>query len=131
MGTPCLEIAEIVTSFMSKEEFRDALRRGLSDREVLELIAERLPADRASLWQAEIDTMPPGVMPQFAQAIRTAAENSLAFSFVNTPPDDVMGFARDRAIDVSFRYTETEIVARIAHTNRHPSWLADRVGVPS
>ena len=131
MGHACLEIAEVITSLFELESFQDGLRTALSGDAALDLVGQSLTEPDRAIWNAERDAMPPGVMPQFAHALRTAAENGLAFRFESTPPDDVMGFARDRAIDVSFRYSETEIVARIAHTTRHPSWLADRVGVPS
>jgi hypothetical protein len=124
MGHACLEVAEIISSFfMRSDGVREELAASSTNEELLTRLGGCLPAAEAAAWSAERASMPTGVMDQFAQAIRTAVAHDLAFVFTNVPPDDVMGFARERAIEVSFRYTETSVVARIAHTRRHPSYL--------
>ncbi len=130
MSSPCFDIVEIITRFFADATFRE--QASLPDTDIGALISAQLDDQHRAIWDDERATMPAGVIDQLGNAMRTAAQNDLGFRFTNTPPDDVMGFARDRAIEVSFRYTETEVVARIAHTRRHPSWLLTaRVEEPS
>ena len=130
MSNPCFDIGEIISRFFMDATFKE--KASQDDTDIAALISAQLDSEHRAIWDDERATMPAGVIDQLGHAIRTAAQNDLAFRFTNTPPDDVMGFARDRAIEVSFRYTETEIVARIAHTRRHPSWLLTaRVEEPS
>ncbi|HJN93143.1 MAG TPA: hypothetical protein QGF05_10545 [Dehalococcoidia bacterium] len=131
MTIPCFDIAEIISAFFMEDDFRVEAARPATD--ISALISTRLDAETREQWDLKRATMPNGVMRQFEQAMRDAAQHELGFRFENMPPDDVRGFARERAIEVSFRYSETEIVARIAQTRRHPSHLrgnalAERAG---
>ena len=121
MAIPCFDIAEIISAFFAEDDFR--VQAAAPETDLSALISDRLDAGLRAQWDLERATMPNGVMRQFEQAMRDAAQHDLDFRFENVPPDDVRGFARERAIEVSFRYSETEIVARIAHTRRHPSYL--------
>ena len=124
MGFGCLEIAEIITHLIGRKDVQEAVHYVDGRPEAMvALIGSHLDAPERALWQAEAASMPPGIMRQFAQAITDAVAHDLEFRFENTPPDDVLGFARERAVEIRFRYTETAIVASIAHTTRHPRWL--------
>ncbi len=124
MGGGCIEIAEIITHLIGRNDVQEAVHYVDGRPEAMvALIGSHLDDPERSIWQAEAASMPPGIMRQFAQAITDAVTHGLEFRFDNTPPDDVMGFARERAVEIRFRYTETAIIASIAHTSRHPSWL--------
>ncbi len=125
MGGGCFDIAEIITHLLGQSEVREAVGAARDEWEVVSALSERLDAPARATWDAEAAVMPRGIMRQFGQAVSDAVREDLTFRFEGTPPDDVMGSMRERVIEVSFRYSETEIVARMSHTMRHPTWLPE------
>lgn len=126
MGVGCFDIAEIITHLLGQTEVREEIREVEGNPGAIpSVLGRHLDSEKRELWRAEAETMPPGVMRHFGQAVSDAVREDLTFRFEGTPPDDVMGSMRDRVIEVSYRYSETEIVARMSHTMRHPTWLPE------
>ena len=125
MGGGCFDIAQIITQLVGQADVREAVGAARDEWEVLGVISDHLnPAER-EIWDAEAVALPPGITRQFGQVMSDAVRENLTFRFEGTPPDDVMGSMRERVIEITFRYSETEIVATLTHTMRHPTWLPE------
>ena len=125
MGGACFDLAEIITQIFGLADVRKAVGAARDEWEVLAVVSDHLnPAER-EIWEAEAAALPQGITRQFGQVMSDAVRENLTFRFEGTPPDDVMGTMRERVIEVTFRYSETEIVATLTHTMRHPTWLPE------
>ena len=91
----------------------------------LELVRQSLSSDDRALFDAEANSLPEPILDAVANLLVIASDNDLSFEFISAAPENVMDYARNRRVRMTFDIEDGGIKATMQHTLRHPSWLPE------
>lgn len=123
----CIKLTDEITNAANAGDQAGLLAEMDGDRGALalELVRRSLSSDDRALFDAEANSLPEPILAAVANLLVIASDNELSFDFVSAPPENVMEYARNRRVRMTFEIEDGGIKATIQHTLRHPSWLPE------
>ena len=128
----CINLTDEITNAANAVDQAGLLAEMDGDRGALalELVRRSLSSDERALFDAEANSLPEPMLTAVAELLVIASDNEISFEFVSAPPENVMDYARNRRVRMTFDIEDGGIKATMQHTMRHPSWLPE-VELPS
>ncbi len=122
----CINLTDEITNSAQAVDEAGLLAEMGGDRGALalDLVRRSLSNDDGALFDAEANSLPEPILDAVANLLVIASDNDLSFEFISAAPENVMEYARNRRVRMTFDIEDGGIKAAMQHTLRHPSWLA-------
>lgn len=123
----CINLTDEITNAAQAVDEAGLLAEMGGDRGALalELVRRSLSSDDRALFDAEANSLPEPILDAVANLLVIASDNDLSFEFISAAPENVMEYARNRRVRMTFDIEDSGIKATMQHTLRHPSWLPE------
>ncbi len=123
----CVNLTDEITNAAKAVDQAGLLAEMDGDRGAvaLELVRQSLSSDDRALFDAEANSLPEPILDAVANLLVIASDNDLSFEFISAAPENVMDYARNRRVRMTFDIEDGGIKATMQHTLRHPSWLPE------